>query len=313
MPAFAAQKAKVVEDTELYEQADADSSSVESLTSGDTLLVSNKPKNGFYKARARSGKKGYVKQKAVKTKSAAPIESIRSSDQVEESSADEEETVSRPSREGSSGGSNKSFRLMVGMSFFNMRDLAALLASNGLSIANGIQAGAEMGLGLGNSGLTILLRAELITKSIVAQDPDQNLELNLGAFSLPVSLGLGYGFRISKKMVLEIAGYGGFGLLTKFSSTQTNAAEPNVTTLSATPLGILIKVLAEYKFNPKGKLSLIVEAAYRLQKSSDLVPADPEDANNGDDLFQVGGTGAYIPTPIDFSGLSVVLGIAIRL
>lgn len=298
-PAVAAKRAVVETETQLLKKPQRNSEVISTLEEGDDLVISNRPKKGYYKARSSSGKVGWVSARDVSIKGKGGRKTKRSRRSKERSES------RRSYRDAPKW--DKRVTLLGGLGLFNSKELGTLTGFG--DISNGVHFGGEFHY-MFNEKIGAIFRAEYIVKSISALNSDTSDTQNLDVKSLPVMLGVGYTLKAGD-LSFRFSALGGLALSTSVEAQTidgtTGEASGEATKYSTSTMTFMGKVDVDYYAS--STVSVFIEAGYRMLKTADLT--EPTSSGGSNSLFQ-DGTGAYTAFPINLTGLVVGGGLAIH-
>ncbi len=277
---FAARKAAVNSETDVFEKSNPNSQVIDTLSEGSSIKTSNFPRNGFYKVRTPGGKIGWVMEDALDFQS-APTK--------------QERTKKRE---------YKQMRIQGfgGMDFFTASEINNLFAINALK--NGFYGGGEISYYI-LKDLALVLRGEKIFKFINMEDPSTGLLFALEISSMPFSGGIAYNLSQSDEMRIEFFLLGGVGVNTKAKSVANDYPAPNVTEINTSAIAITSKF--ELSWNLSKSFSFFVEGGYRYLSTAKITPTTE---GYGFEIF-TDSSGNYPPTAVSLSGPFAGLGISV--
>jgi hypothetical protein len=197
------------------------------------------------------------------------------------------------------------FRAFGGMNFFQAREVNEFLSLG--SLANGFGYGGELHLTF-SPELALVVRAERMIKSVVAQDEASTQVFDIGVSSVPVMLGLEWTLARERGYAFYLGGLAGVGVNTTLSSTlvQTPANPIDSTRFVSNGLAGLVRGVLAYQAT--AAVQLYAEAGYRFLATTTGAPVGE---GTGKEMWQDGGE--YRPLRVDQGGFTGAVGFALHL
>ncbi len=283
--AWAAKTATVsFDEAPLFEKPDKKSKVVERLRNGSIITTANDPKEGFYRARTPTGASGYIPSEMVNFYAAS----------------ERTQGVSQ----GTKGFTKVSFEVFGGLSLFKYSEANALIASDFNGIQNGLSFGGELGF-WPTRVFGFILRAEYLSKAVIANESTTNTDYNIGATSLPIYLGINLRFLNEKKVSASLSLLPGYTLINQLTGRASALPASDQTVFSAKALSYLAKL--DLAVSLTQKLFVFGEGGYRYSKSASITPTT---AGAGCVIFQT--SGAYVPISLNSSGPFFDGGLGLR-
>ena len=289
--AWAAKPARVdVENLQVREGPNETSSVLGILTLGTGVAASNYPLEGYYKIRMPDGQVGWV-----------PADALIVIEPDPEKNAFLPNEIKKRDKPLKPWEKRKRFTLdlLGGFHLFNPYDVNNLVGAT--VISSGWSGGIELGVPV-HRKWSVLARGEYLIARANAQAADD--ESYAWAFqTLPVSLGVEFRPWRNKLWVTHVKAMGTIGLLTSFSSTASDQAEPNVTSYSGTAFGVLLS--GGLSINPIEWFLVRLDAGYRFQTTAPL-SMGLEGAGGS---FLKDADGNYPSIRLKISGFSLHMGV----
>jgi opacity protein-like surface antigen len=266
------------------------------LPSGTRVNTSDQSTDGYYRVRS-SNASGWVQE--------GDLEFIGSSSRRERRQAPERMEDPRDSDQSQPSSSSNDYhtwviKLFGGLDFFNPSQLDSVIGSNALQ--TGIGFGGELDIAL-SKHVFVGLRVEDLSKTATGPDANGN-QFQFSLSSVPVMAGFMFQLANGSDFTWDLGIYGGMGLSTSISGTETSAAAPNVTTASTTAPTFLINTDVDWHITDP--FWIFLEVGYRYLNTSNVTPSS---GSNGQSIFETTGTNpTFIPFQINLSGPVVNIG-----
>ncbi len=285
---LAAQVGKViVDEATVYEFPQGKSRPLQTIKKDESVAVSNKPTEGFFKVRTKSGTIGWISGNDVLVGEVAatanPSATPGASDGVVATPSEVPAPAKKTKRDSYSDRKNlkkadipfsERFRFiaMYGIQTFSYGDLLTVYTANSSDLNSGTGETFEIQYG-SSSSFMWAARIEMYSFTGTARNIGTAASPNMQSFtesSLPMMLGAVYSPFTSERFRLGIGAYVGLALATinnQTTVTQTGGAGPGVVTYSSTDLCSALVLQGDIGIFRH--LALAYEAEYHYQKTAD--------------------------------------------
>lgn len=274
-PAHAAKRGRVLVDTPLLRGRQEGAPIIQNIRAGSPVLTSDRAVDGYYKAKTREGKIGFIKEEAVRVAGVPTVRERRAAESI------------KPGPRA---------RLFLGSTLFSASDFAALVQIS-TGVKNGAQIGGDFSLHL-TPKLFGVLRIEKISKSFSATTSDP-LTYDFSLSSMPIMVGAGYVLSKGESFLLEGQVLGGMGMGTGITGTGTDGTAE----YKESPTTFMLKLDGSYMISEQ--FSFFAELGYRMLSTSALTPT-----GTAGNLYRSGGE--LVPVKINLSGPVIGFGLGYR-